>query len=95
MDTERGTLNMSTFPTKDRRHKEASLKDISNFNNDPPLRMKKLTENEADITDDLYVNIEFFRGNGVDLRFPSTECRDEWFDEFSKVMESFNSTNIE
>ena len=78
------TIHMSQHNTKERRHKEASLTDVTNVERGAPKRSKSTTDNK-DI-DSVCMTVNFQRGGGIDLKFATaTEC-DTWFNILSKVV---------
>lgn len=83
VNLETRTLHMSVHKTKERRHKEASLADVTSVDTKPPQRYKKVDENESDQTAELYMTVHFVRGGGIDLRFETTEERNEWYNTFT------------
>jgi len=60
---------------KERRHKEATLLDITSVVAGPPLRRKK-----ADDKNDgsLCLTVNFIRGGSVDFEFKNVETRNLW-----------------
>ena len=80
------TLHMSQHETKEGRHKEASLTDIKSIETKPPLKLRKKTDNEPDISKDIYLTIAFVRGGSIDLRFKTTEERNLWYNTFNTLI---------
>lgn len=74
VNLETRTIHMSLYHnSKERRHKEASLADVTSVEKGGPKRVKNM---EGNISSCLTVN--FQRGGGIDLRFNTdTEC-DLW-----------------
>ena len=60
-----------------RRHKEASLADVTSVGKGGPRRMRNM---EGNISSCLTVN--FQKGGGIDLRFTTDAERDLWFKVF-------------
>jgi hypothetical protein len=77
------TIHMSQHNTKERRHKEASLADVTNVERGPPKRLKLATDvtNEA-----ACMTVNFQRGGGIDLKFATEAECDLWFKVLSKVV---------
>jgi hypothetical protein len=71
------TIHMSIHMTKERRHKEASLADVTSVVAGPPV--KKKTQSTTDTTGELCLTVNFKRGGGIDLQFKSREDRDMWY----------------
>jgi len=81
LDSQFRTIHMSEHPTKDRRHKEASLDDVTSVVAGPPHKAQPSNERAAD----LCLTVTFKKGGGVDLKFPTKEMRDEWYTNLSKI----------
>ncbi len=77
---------MSQFFTKDRRHKEASLQDITSVVAGPPARYKKDGADGENIIDSKCLTINFKRGGGIDLVFKSEADRNLWFTTVKKII---------
>ena len=77
---------MSQHMSKDRRHREASLADVTAVVAGPPAK-RSIVEGEDE---SIYVNkcltISFKRGGGIDLQFKNKEERDEWLDALTKIL---------
>jgi Meiotic cell cortex C-terminal pleckstrin homology len=74
INLETRTIHMSLFHnSKERRHKEASLADVTSVEKRGPTRVKNM---EGNISSCLTVN--FQRGGGIDLRFTTDEECDLW-----------------
>ncbi len=71
------SIHMSEHFTKERRHKEASIADITNVVKGPP---NKLPTKGGGDNPDLGMTIVFRRGGGIDLHFKTKEIRDVWAD---------------
>jgi hypothetical protein len=69
--------------TKERRHKEASLDDVTDVLAGPP---SKLGNNSKSIDGELCLTIQFKRGGGIDLKFTSCKDRNEWFDVLHRIV---------
>ena len=76
------TIHMSQHNTKERRHKEASLADVTNVERGAPKRIKS-----TDVVNDATcMTVNFQRGGGIDLKFSSeAECA-TWFAVLTKVV---------
>lgn len=68
------TMHMSQYMTKDRRHKEASLYEVTSVVEAAPEKVKSTTVVDLD----LCLTINFKRGGGIDLVFKNPQDRDEW-----------------
>ena len=69
------TIHMSLTPVKEKRHKEASLADVTDVISGPPNKCKELTPaHEA-----LCLTVNFKRRGGIDLKFDTETERDLWF----------------
>ena len=69
------TIHMSMTPVKEKRHKEASLADVTDVISGPPNKCKELTPAH----ESLCLTVNFKRGGGIDLKFESETERDLWF----------------
>lgn len=74
---------MSQHMTKERRHKEASLLDVTSVVAGPPVKRK--TQPATDISD-MCLTVNFKRGGGIDLQFKSMKERDLWYDTLTKLV---------
>eukprot|EP00600_Ochromonadales_sp_CCMP1393_P000637 CAMPEP_0174986608 /NCGR_PEP_ID=MMETSP0004_2-20121128/19053_1 /TAXON_ID=420556 /ORGANISM="Ochromonas sp., Strain CCMP1393" /LENGTH=134 /DNA_ID=CAMNT_0016239509 /DNA_START=76 /DNA_END=477 /DNA_ORIENTATION=+ len=76
------TLNLSEYKTKEKRHKEASIRDIVNVVAGPPERYKAPVDESTNIPAKLNVgtclSVTFVRGGGIDLKFKTEAERDAW-----------------
>lgn len=75
-------LCLSEHTTKERRHKEANLSDITGVIAGPPEKYRAQTNAQGDavpINADLCLSIKFVRGGGIDLQFQTTDDRDLWY----------------
>jgi enolase len=86
------TIHMSQHMTKERRHKEASLADVTSVVSGPPAKSKGNTGNE--ILGDLCLTVNFKRGGGIDLQFKSREERDSWYNTLLKIVAEFDRNKI-
>jgi hypothetical protein len=76
------SIHMSQHMTKDRRHKEASLADVTSVIFGPPLKSKLAINDKHSLT------VHFKRGGGIDLLFSSeSECL-LWFHTLNKICQS-------
>lgn len=82
VNLETRTIHMSLYHnSKERRHKEASLADVTSVEKGGPKRVKNM---EGNISSCLTVN--FQRGGGIDLRFNTdTEC-DLWCSVLNEIV---------
>lgn len=82
VDLDTKTIHMSLHNTKDRRHKEASLSDVSSI-----LKGAPNIHDETIGTPNRCLTINFQKDSGIDLCFATdTEC-DLWYTVLSRVME--------
>ena len=77
------TIHMSQHNTKERRHKEASLTDVTNIERGAPKRLKASTEK---FVDGVCLTVNFQRGGGIDLKFATEAECETWFSILSKVV---------
>lgn len=80
------TIHMSQYMTKDRRHKEASLTDVTDIVSGPPSKLKQSPTKENEIRGEECLTVAFKRGGGIDLKFNSQSERDKWFDTLTKIV---------
>jgi len=75
------SLCLSEHTTKERRHKEANLSDITGVIAGPPEKYRASANNQGEpsINGDLCLSIKFVRGGGIDLQFATVEDRDMWY----------------
>jgi hypothetical protein len=81
------TIHMSQYMSKERRHKEASLKDIQSIIPGAPARSKQ------DLNPSCCMTINFRRGGGIDLVFKSETDRNLWSSTMNKVLEYMKETD--
>ena len=74
------TIHMSEHSSKERKHKEASLSDVTKVAPDVPLKVE-----EKDKDHNTSLTITFKRGGGIDLKFETKEIRDVWLDTLVKI----------
>jgi len=79
---------MSQHMTKERRHKEASLSDVTSVVAGPPA--KKKAEGAAASVSDLCLTVNFKRGGGIDLQFKSKSDRDCWYNTLLRIVSEFD-----
>lgn len=86
------TIHMSQYMTKDRRHKEASLTDVTTVVAGPPTKFKRGSAvgsgsaSAADLVATCCLTINFKRGGGIDLLFKTEEERNLWFTTLKKII---------
>ena len=83
---------MSQHVTKERRHKEASLADVTSVVAGPPAKSKGHVGNE--VLGDLCLTVNFKRGGGIDLQFRSKEERDSWYNTLLNIVAEFDRNKI-
>lgn len=79
------TLNLSDFPAKEKRHKEASLSDVISLIAGPPDKYRGPV-GSAPPTPSLCLTVKFVRGGGIDLLFESQQDRETWYEAMSKLL---------
>lgn len=81
------TIHMSQHMSKDRRHKEASLADVTSVVAGPPAKRRAPVEGEDERSFmRKCLTINFRKGGGIDLQFSSEKERDEWHAALSKII---------
>ena len=81
------TIHMSQHMTKERRHKEASLSDVTSVVAGPPAKKKaEAVENVSDMC----LTVNFKRGGGIDLQFKTKEERDIWYNTLLHIVSEFD-----
>lgn len=75
------TIHMSQIVSKEKRHKEASLADVTSLVAGPPNKCKGLTPAHEAVC----LTINFKRGGGIDLKFSTEEVRDLWYRTLRKL----------
>ena len=78
------TIHMSQHNTKERRHKEASLTDVTNVIRGAPQRAKSTTDGTN--IENVCMTVNFQRGGGIDLKFATAAECDTWYQILSKVV---------
>jgi hypothetical protein len=78
------SIHMSEHVTKERRHKEANLADITDVVKGPP---NKAAVKGGGDNPDLGMTIIFRKGGGIDLHFSNKETRDIWYDTMKSLVE--------
>ena len=96
VDAESDKLSMSQFNTKDRKHKEAFISDISSIAIGAVSKIRAKDGDNKDSIDDnvdgkLSLAINFVKGGGVDMIFESTAKRDLWFNELNFMVNQFKT----
>ena len=76
------TMHMSQHMTKERRHKEASLNDVTSVIYGPP------TNSKIPLNDKHCLTVHFKRGGGIDLLLPSEADCLLWFNTLTKICQS-------
>ena len=74
------TIHMSEHATKERKHKEASLGDVTKVEQGLPSK-GDAKESDKDVS----LTITFKRGGGIDLKFDNNEVRNKWFDTLVEI----------
>jgi hypothetical protein len=83
------TIHMSTFSSKERRHREASLSEVSSLNAGLPLKLSD--EQRKSSPADRCLTINFKKGTGVDLMFSTSQERNVWYDTLRKIVIYINA----
>lgn len=82
------TIHMSQYMTKERRHKEASLTEVTSIVEGLPAKLKRVGADSTVPPDpDCFMTINFNKGGGIDLQFRSKEERDEWLVTLRRIMD--------
>lgn len=89
VNLESRTIHMSLHPTKDRRHKEASLADVISVFRGAPKRDKKVEKN----CENRSLTVNFQRGGGIDLKFISDEECELWCTVLNRIVEFLKTSN--
>jgi hypothetical protein len=77
------TIHMSMHNTKERRHKEASLADVTNVERGAPKQLRSM----ADVPNgNACMAVNFQRGGGIDLKFSSAAECDLWMKVLTKIV---------
>ena len=76
------SIHMSQYMTKDRRHKEASLAEVTSILEDLPSKSKS----NVPIHKTLCLTINFKRGGGIDLIFKTVDDKNEWCAVLRKII---------
>ncbi len=69
--------------TKERRHKEASIGDVTGVICGPPEKYKASQGQSGEpqqLDPNLCLSVKFVRGGGIDLKFTTMKERDDWAD---------------
>eukprot|EP01041_Mallomonas_annulata_P014890 gene14890-31610_t len=83
------TIHMSEHMNKNRRHKEASLANVTSIVSGQPIKSKKKpTQSDENESEDFStcLTINFKRGGGVDFQFKSIQERDLWHENIAKIV---------
>jgi hypothetical protein len=89
------TIHMSQYMTKDRRHKEATLQDVTAVVAGAPVKSKR-GAGGAEPKDSCCLAINFKRGGGIDLAFNTEAERNLWFSTLKKIIvQNGNLTSLE
>lgn len=81
------TIHMSLSQVKEKRHKEASLADVTQIIAGPPNKCKDLTPAH----ESLCLTVNFKRGGGIDLKFTSEAQRDLWYKMLNALVKEITS----
>lgn len=79
------TLNLSEYTSKEKRHKEVSIKDIVSVVQALPVKADKRKDADK-LNIDLCLTISFTKGGGIDVSFQSKDDRDLWYSTLNKLM---------
>jgi hypothetical protein len=91
LNYETKTIHMSQHMTKERRHKEASLCDVTSVVAGPPVK-KKTQFNESN--GDYCLTVNFKRGGGIDLLFKTREDRDIWYSTLLNIVAELDKSKL-
>jgi hypothetical protein len=86
------TIHMSQHMTKERRHKEASLCDVTSVVAGPPV--KKKTQFNDTNSSDYCLTVNFKRGGGIDLLFKTKEERDGWYSTLLNIVAELDKRKV-
>lgn len=75
------TIHMSQHSTKDRRHKEASLSDVTSI-----VRGSPNLEDSVVVKPSVCLTIYFQKDSGIDLRFQTEEECELWYNVLCRIM---------
>ena len=79
------TLNLSEYTSKEKRHKEVSIKDIVSVVQALPVKADKRKDADK-LNIDLCLTISFTKGGGIDVCFQSKDDRDLWYGTLNKLV---------
>jgi len=79
------SIHMSEFPAKNRRHKEANLKDVVKIDIGKPNKAAQV------VNDSYCLTINFKLGGGIDLKFDNQTDRDMWHKKLKTILAYHNS----
>ncbi len=79
-------IHMSRYITKERKHKEANLTDITKMTCGPPQSTPTNIQ-EFENFYELCLTVSFKKGGGIDLMFESKAQRDEWYLTVKKLLD--------
>lgn len=88
VNLETRTIHMSVQISKERRHKEASLADVTSVEKGGPRRVRNM---EGNISSCLTVN--FQKGGGIDLRFTTDAECDLWFKVLNEIVNHIKASS--
>jgi len=83
------SLCLSEHTTKERRHKEANLADVTGVIAGSPEKYRATTNSHGEsipINADLCLSIKFVRGGGIDLQFQTVGERDLWYETIIRLI---------
>lgn len=89
---------MSEHMNKNRRHKEASLANVTSIIAGQPVKRKRKPQSQNDADSEDFSNcltINFKRGGGVDFQFKSAQERDLWHENLAMIVQQCRSSNGE
>jgi hypothetical protein len=89
-------LCLSEHMTKERKHKEASIADVTGVICGPPEKYKAAVNNIGEplaLDPNLCLSVKFVRGGGIDLKFSSMRERDDWADVVLRLINSMQRTD--
>jgi hypothetical protein len=91
VDITRRTIHMSQFFDKERRHKEATLSEVTSLTAGPPAKLKEMNDGERSDFSGRCLTINFKKGGGVDFMFATEQERNIWYDTLRKIVIYINA----
>ena len=80
------SIHMSEYPSKDRRHKEASLSDVTDILHGLPKKYKEGLIPQKDFC----LTVVFKRGGGIDLKFDNKDICNIWYNALQTIVKQID-----